>query len=58
MPCLVMTGEDDAARTPDEGRAMAERIGCPFVAVPAAGHIANIEAPEIVTPALLDFLAA
>ena len=58
MPCLVMTGKDDAARTPDEGLAMAERIGCRFVAVLAAGHVANLEAPEIVTPALLDFLAA
>ena len=57
MPCLVMTGEDDSARTPDEGRAMAERIGCPFLAIPEAGHIANLEAPEIVTAALLEFLA-
>ncbi|MGI3903957.1 MAG: alpha/beta fold hydrolase [Janthinobacterium lividum] len=58
MPCLVVTGEDDSARTPGEGRAMAERIGCPFLAVPGAGHIANLEAPEIVNAALLEFLAA
>ncbi|MGI4764135.1 MAG: alpha/beta fold hydrolase [Janthinobacterium lividum] len=58
MRCLVMTGEEDVARTREEGRAMAERIGCPFLSVPGAGHIANLEAPEFVTSALLDLLAA
>lgn len=56
MPCLVMTGADDGARPPAEGRAMAERIGCPFLTIPDAGHVANLEAPEVVNAALLAFL--
>ncbi len=58
MPALVATGASDKARTPAEGLAMAERIGCPFALVPDAGHIANLEAPDFVTRLLLDFLAA
>lgn len=58
MPCLVVSGTEDAARLPDEGRAMAERIGCPFLSIAGAGHVANLEAPEIVNAALLDFLSA
>jgi pimeloyl-ACP methyl ester carboxylesterase len=36
---------------------MAELIGCPWVLVPEAGHISNLENPEFVTQALLAFLA-
>jgi pimeloyl-ACP methyl ester carboxylesterase len=58
MPTLVMTGTDDVARPPAEGRAMAERIGCPFQEIPGAGHISSLEAPEFVNQALTAFLAA
>jgi len=57
MPSLVMTGAEDSARLPAEGAAMAERMGCRFVEIPGAGHIANLEAPEFVTEALTAFLA-
>jgi pimeloyl-ACP methyl ester carboxylesterase len=36
---------------------MAGLIGCPYVLVPEAGHISNLENPEFVTEALLEFLA-
>jgi pimeloyl-ACP methyl ester carboxylesterase len=58
MPVLVMTGTDDAARTPAEGREMAARIGCPFREIPDAGHISSLEAPEFVNQALATFLSA
>ena len=35
---------------------MAELIGCPYVLVPEAGHISNLENPGFVTEALLQFL--
>ena len=57
VPALVMTGADDVARPPAEGRAMAERIGCSFVSIPDAGHIANLEAPAFVSRALTEFLS-
>jgi pimeloyl-ACP methyl ester carboxylesterase len=57
MPTLVMTGTDDVARTPAEGREMARRIGCPFQDIPDAGHISSLEAPEFVNQALATFLA-
>jgi pimeloyl-ACP methyl ester carboxylesterase len=36
---------------------MAGLIGCPYVLVPEAGHISNLENPEFVTEVLLEFLA-
>ena len=36
---------------------MAELIGCPYVLVPEAGHISNLENPRFVTEVLLEFLA-
>jgi pimeloyl-ACP methyl ester carboxylesterase len=35
---------------------MAGLIGCPYVLVPEAGHISNLENPGFVTQALLQFL--
>jgi pimeloyl-ACP methyl ester carboxylesterase len=58
MATLVMTGADDLARPPVEGRAMAERIGCPFQEIPDAGHISTLEAPDFVNQSLATFLAA
>ena len=58
MPVLVMTGTDDVARPPAEGREMARRIGCSFEEIPDAGHISSLEAPEFVNRALATFLAS
>ena len=57
MPTLVATGADDQARPPTEGRVMATRIGCDFVEIPQAGHIASLEAPGVVNDMLAGFLA-
>ncbi len=52
-----MCGDQDKPRPPGEARDMAELIGCPWVLVPEAGHISNLENPDFVTQALLEFLA-
>lgn len=57
MPMLVMTGSHDQAQPPDRGRAMAEHLGCRFLEVPEAGHIASLEAPDFTTAALEQFLS-
>jgi pimeloyl-ACP methyl ester carboxylesterase len=55
---LILCGAEDIPRPPSETREMAELIGCPFVTVPEAGHISNLENPAFVNEALLSFLAA
>ncbi|WP_122425239.1 alpha/beta fold hydrolase [Pseudomonas viridiflava] len=54
---LIMCGDADIPRPPTETREMARLIGCPYVLVPEAGHIANLENPEFVSGALMAFLA-
>lgn len=54
---LVMGGDQDKPRPPAEAREMAELIGCPYVEVPEAGHISNLENPAFVTETLLMFLS-
>jgi pimeloyl-ACP methyl ester carboxylesterase len=54
---LLMCGDQDQPRPPAETREMAELIGCPYVLVPEAGHISNLENPQFVTDELLTFLA-
>ncbi|MNB58121.1 3-oxoadipate enol-lactonase 2 [compost metagenome] len=54
---LVMCGDQDKPRPPSEAQEMAELIGCPWVLVPEAGHISNLENPQFVTEALLTFLS-
>jgi pimeloyl-ACP methyl ester carboxylesterase len=57
MPTLVVTGADDLARPPAEGRDMAERLNTRFVEVPQAGHISSLEQPEALNDILAAFLA-
>ncbi len=52
---LVMCGDADIPRPPEETREMANLIGCPYVLVPEAGHIANLENPAFVSDALMTF---
>jgi pimeloyl-ACP methyl ester carboxylesterase len=54
---LVMCGDQDKPRPPAEALEMANLIGCPYLLVPDAGHISNLENPAFVTSALLSFLA-
>ncbi|NWA27452.1 alpha/beta fold hydrolase [Pseudomonas gingeri] len=54
---LVMCGEQDKPRPPNEAREMAELIGCDYIGIPEAGHISSIENPTFVNDALLAFLS-
>ena len=56
LPAVVMTGQQDIPRPVAEGRQMAAAMGCPFIELPGAGHIASLETPGAVTDHLLDFL--
>ncbi|WP_211912041.1 alpha/beta fold hydrolase [Tardiphaga alba] len=55
-PCIVMTGLEDVPRPPREGEQMAELIGCPFIALPGAGHTPCLESPDAVTANILRLL--
>jgi pimeloyl-ACP methyl ester carboxylesterase len=58
VPTLVVTGEEDTITGPEVGRDLAAGIpGARFLLVEEAGHLVNLEQPEIVNEALLDFLA-
>ena len=58
VPTLVITGEEDAVTGPEVGRDLAAGVpGARFLLVEEAGHLVNLEQPEIVNEALLDFLA-
>jgi pimeloyl-ACP methyl ester carboxylesterase len=64
MPVLMLTGEHDRLAPPVEIRGVAGRIwdasprpDVRFEIIPGAGHICNVEQPEIYARHLLDFLA-
>jgi pimeloyl-ACP methyl ester carboxylesterase len=58
VPTLVVTGEEDAVVEPELGRELAAAIpGGRFLLVERAGHLSNLEQPDVVNEALLDFLA-
>lgn len=57
VPTLVLVGEEDTITPPDAAKEMASGIrGARLVTIPAAGHAANIEAPQAFNAALLDFV--
>jgi pimeloyl-ACP methyl ester carboxylesterase len=59
VPTLVLFGESDRVVTPAYGRAVAAAIpGAEFAAVPAAGHLPHLEAPDATWGALDSFIAA
>ncbi|WP_200841114.1 alpha/beta fold hydrolase [Geminicoccus flavidas] len=55
-PTLVVTGEGDRARPPEESRAMAMILQTDLVTIPDCGHTATLEQPEVVDAVLLRFL--
>ncbi len=55
IPSLVMTGQQDRSRTPEEGRQMAGILGCKFFELAGAGHISSLEVPADVNHHLLSF---
>lgn len=63
MPVLLMTGEHDRLAPPAEIRGVAGRIwdaaarpDVRFEVIPGAGHVCNVEKPEVYTRHLLAFL--
>ena len=58
-PSIVFHGDADMAIPLERGRLVSESLSGPstFVVVPGAGHTSNLEAPDVVNPAMLDFLA-
>ncbi len=56
-PVLVMTGEEDRTFPVAETKKMADAIpGSRFRVLPRVGHLAALEAPELVNPAIAEFL--
>lgn len=57
-PALVIHGDADVAIAFEHGAALAAALpnSEPIVAVPGAGHAANMQSPELVNAALLEFL--
>lgn len=55
-PTLIITGEQDKPRPPEEGDVMAKILRCKHVIVPFAGHISVHENPEYILNALFHFL--
>ncbi len=57
VPTLVLVGDEDHLTPPDAAREIASGIrGARLVTIPAAGHLSNLEAPEVFNDALLDFV--
>ena len=58
VPTLVIAGAEDELSGPVEARTIAAAVrDARLVQVPAAGHLVNLEQPDAVNDALLDFLA-
>ena len=57
-PTLVVVGAEDAITPPEEARQIAAGVGARarYLEIPGCGHLSTLEAPEIVTAALLEWL--
>ncbi len=56
-PTLIIAGEEDLATPPEHAELLRDSIpGSEMLVVPDAAHLANIERPESVTPAMLGHL--
>jgi pimeloyl-ACP methyl ester carboxylesterase len=59
VPATVVWGEADRMATPDYGREFAAAIpGATFRLLPRAGHLPQLEVPEVLLPLLWDFAEA
>ena len=59
VPTLIITGEADELMPLPTSQAMADAIpGARLVVLPNAGHLSNVEAPELFNAAARDFLAS
>lgn len=58
LPCLIMAGVEDKARSVLESYLMSDAIdGSQLVHIPVAGHISTLEQAEFINQHLADFLA-
>ncbi|MGH1381573.1 MAG: alpha/beta fold hydrolase, partial [Shewanella xiamenensis] len=58
LPCLIMVGVEDKARSVLESYLMSDAInGSQLVHIPSAGHISSLEQAEFVDQQLLAFLS-
>jgi 3-oxoadipate enol-lactonase len=57
VPTLIVVGEEDVVTPPAASEQMHRAIGgSAFVRIPNAGHLSNLERPDLFTAALTDFL--
>ena len=57
VPTLVIVGEEDTLTPPELSRKIHEHVGgSQLVVIPEAGHLSNLESPEVFNGALADFL--
>ncbi|MBF8742975.1 alpha/beta fold hydrolase [Pseudomonas guariconensis] len=53
---IVLCGDQDIPRPPEESNEMARLIGCLAAQVPFAGHISSLENPKVIIDFLLNWL--
>jgi pimeloyl-ACP methyl ester carboxylesterase len=59
VPALILVGSEDPVTPPAEAQAMRRQLTrSHLVELPAAGHLSNLEAPDLFSRALADFLAS
>jgi 3-oxoadipate enol-lactonase len=57
VPTLVIVGEEDTVTPPSASEFLAKNIaGAALVKIPKAGHLTNLEKPEVFNTALEAFL--
>ncbi len=58
IPTLVIVGDRDVPRPPQEAKEMAELLGCHCEVIKDAAHIANLEQPEKINEVLGKFFSS
>lgn len=53
---IVLCGDQDIPRPPEESNLMARIISCLAAQIPGAGHISSLENPQVVTDFLINWL--
>ncbi|MCZ2341018.1 MAG: alpha/beta hydrolase [Bacteroidales bacterium] len=57
IPALVIVGDEDTLTPPDVARGLADRLPmAQLVVLPGAGHLSNLETPELFNAAIRSFL--
>eukprot|EP00669_Euglena_mutabilis_P013901 TRINITY_DN8901_c0_g1_i1.p5 TRINITY_DN8901_c0_g1~~TRINITY_DN8901_c0_g1_i1.p5 ORF type:complete len:106 (-),score=31.78 TRINITY_DN8901_c0_g1_i1:254-571(-) len=56
LPCLVIGGQRDTIVAASACRRLADRLGCPYVEIPDAGHSPMEDHPDQVVAAVREWL--